>query len=34
MTFNGPQYGVVGTGTLEDLLAAHEAARNERVRPM
>ncbi len=26
--------GLSGSGTLEDLLAAHEAARNERVRPM
>ena len=26
--------GLSGSGTLEDLLAAHESARNERVRPM
>jgi 2-polyprenyl-6-methoxyphenol hydroxylase-like FAD-dependent oxidoreductase len=26
--------GLSGTGSLDDLLAAHEAARNERVRPM
>jgi 2-polyprenyl-6-methoxyphenol hydroxylase-like FAD-dependent oxidoreductase len=26
--------GLSGTGTLDDLLAAHEATRNERVRPM
>jgi 2-polyprenyl-6-methoxyphenol hydroxylase-like FAD-dependent oxidoreductase len=26
--------GLSGTGTLEDLLATHEAGRNERVRPM